>query len=285
LGALGAVLALVLVACVSSPPPLPRNRPAPIPESPAEIIDEGGGALFSQAGVDGAFALFDEARRATIVVNPALASRELPPASTFKIPNTLIGLETGVIPDEHFSLKWDGVHRPIDAWNQDQDLARAIRFSVVWFFQEVARRVGPERMQAWVNAFEYGNRDISGGIDQFWLRGGMRITVRGQLDFMRRLDEGQLPIHPGHAALVERLITLDARPGGVLRGKTGLGEREGQAVGWLVGMAERDGSRFVYATVALAPEGDAERLKPLRELLTRRLLVREGALPEAMASP
>ncbi len=88
----------------------------------------------------------------------------------------MIGLESGVIPDADYVIKWDGTTYPIAAWNQDHTLRSAIKNSVVWYFQESARRVGHEKMQQYINLVGYGNRDISGSIDSFWLDGGLRIS-------------------------------------------------------------------------------------------------------------
>ena len=98
------------------------------------------------------------------------------PASTFKIPNSLIALETGVVGDpDQDVFKWDGVVRAIEAWNRDHTLRSAIGASAVPVYQEIARRIGAERMQKYLDLFEYGNRDIGGGIDQFWLTGDLRM--------------------------------------------------------------------------------------------------------------
>src|SRR5258708_36755126 len=92
------------------------------------------------------------------------------PASTFKIPNPLIALETAVVADPDKDVfKWDGVTRPVEGWNHDHTLRSAIAASAVPVYQEIARRIGAERMQKYVDLFEYGNRDIGGRIDQFGL--------------------------------------------------------------------------------------------------------------------
>ena len=108
------------------------------------------------------------------------------PASTFKIPNSVIALETGVVGDPDKDIfKWDGVVRSIEAWNRDHTMRSAIAASAVPVYQEIARRIGAERMQKFVDLFEYGNRDIGGGIDQFWLTGNLRIDPVQQVDFRR----------------------------------------------------------------------------------------------------
>jgi beta-lactamase class D len=117
------------------------------------------------------------------------------PASTFKIPNSVVALETGVVGDPDKDIfRWDGVVRSIEAWNRDHTMRSAIAASAVPVYQEIARRIGAERMQKFVDLFEYGNRDIGGGIDQFWLTGNLRIDPVQQVDFVDRLRRGALPV-------------------------------------------------------------------------------------------
>ncbi len=179
----------------------------------------------------------------------AQAATRTSPCSTFKIPNSLIGLETGVIPDASFVLPWDGVRRSREGWNRDHDLRSAMKQSVVWYYQELARRVGPDRMQKWVSALRYGNEDISGGIDRFWLESSLRISPDEQVDFLGRLHAGELPVSPRSIAIVKEILLQDAPgPGIVYRGKTGSCQDPGapQPHGWWVGSVEKEGSLVLY---------------------------------------
>src|SRR5690606_19074699 len=141
--------------------------------------------------VQGTFVLLDLQTGERVVHDAERARTGFIPASTFKIPNTLIALETGVASGAEFFLAWDSVAAPRedwwpDAWARDNTLRTALPASVVWFYQELARRIGAERMHEYLERFGYGNRDISGGIDQFWLTGGLRISAEEQVDFLRR---------------------------------------------------------------------------------------------------
>jgi beta-lactamase class D len=164
------------------------------------------------------------------------------PASTFKIPNSLIALETGVVEDPDKDVfKWDGVKRPIEAWNKDHTMRTAIAASVVPVYQEIARRIGQERMQKYVDLFEYGNRDIGGGIDQFWLTGNLRIDPVQQVDFVDRLRRGVLPISKRSQDLVRDILPVTKVGDSVIRAKSGLlgAERSQASLGWMVGWAEK----------------------------------------------
>jgi beta-lactamase class D len=209
---------------------------------------------------------------------PARAAARTSPCSTFKIPNSLIGLETGVIPDASFVLPWDGVHRSRDEWNRDHDLRSAMKESVVWYYQELARRVGPERMQKWVSAFHYGNEDLSGGIDRFWLGSSLRVSPDEQVDFLGRLHAGELPVSPRSIAIVKEILLQDAPgPGVVYRGKTGSCQDPGapQPHGWWVGSVEKEGSLVLFAARIEGPGASGMVCRPMAE----KALVALGVLP------
>src|SRR4051812_2781919 len=172
------------------------------------------------------------------------------PASTFKIPNSLIALETGVVEDPDTNLfKWDGVKRGIEAWNRDHTLRSAIAASAVPVYQEIARRIGPERMQKYVDLFEYGNRNIGGGIDQFWLTGDLRIDPVQQIDFVDRLRRGVLPVSKRSQDLVRDILPASKVGDAVIHAKSGLlgAERGEPSLGWLVGWTEKGDAQTVFA--------------------------------------
>jgi beta-lactamase class D len=200
------------------------------------------------------------------------------PASTFKIPNSLIALETGVVGDPDKDIfKWDGVQRSIEAWNQDHTLRSAIAASAVPVYQEIARRIGPERMQKYVDLFEYGNRNIGGGIDQFWLTGDMRIDPIQQIDFVDRLRRGVLPVAKRSQDMVRDILPVTNAGDATIRAKTGLlGAELGKpSLGWVVGWAEKGTAQTVFALNidVREPRHIADRMK-----LTRQCLADIGAI-------
>jgi beta-lactamase class D len=195
------------------------------------------------------------------------------PASTFKIPNSLIALETGVVGDPDKDVfKWDGVKRGIEAWNQDHTLRSAIAASVVPLYQEIARRIGAERMQKYVDLFEYGNRDIGGGIDQFWLTGELRIDPVQQIDFVDRLRRGVLPVAKRSQDLVRDILPVTTAGEATIRAKSGLlGAELGKpSLGWLVGWAEKGSAQTVFALNMdiREPRHVADRMKLAQQCLT-----------------
>ncbi len=244
---------------------------------PATRVDDGAAAVFAQHDVEGAFILLDITRGPTVTYGNV--DEGALPCSTFKIPNTLIGLETGAIPNERFALKWDGKVHPYEAWNRDHDLASAMQNSVVWYYQEVARRVGNERMKVHLNGFSYGNKNMSAGLDQFWLRGPMRISPRGQVEFLTRLRARTLPVAHAHMELVERILPTETSSGYTLRYKTGLGTQDERAIGWVVGFVDHGADAWAFATFVRGKQDDEKRIMGLRLAMTRSLLARNHAWP------
>ncbi len=201
---------------------------------------------YAEYGVRGSFSLYDSSTQSYILHNPDQFEHPYTPASTFKICNSLIGLETGVIPDENFVIPWDSVRRnPV--WDKDHDLKTAYKNSTVWYYQELARRVGGARMKQWLDAAQYGNADTSGGIDMFWLRGGLRITPKQQLDFLRRLHDNNLPFSQRSIDIVKSIMIARDTLGYVLRGKSGWGTQNGEEIGWFVGYVEVAGRVYYFA--------------------------------------
>ena len=175
----------------------------------------------------------------------------LSPCSTFKIPNALIGLEAGVLSGPDDQKAWDGTQHSRQVNNQDHDLASAIKNSVVWYFQDVAMDIGPERMQEALNEMDYGNHDISGGQDRFWLSSSLEITALEQIRFMDKLDRHALPASPAKQETVKSLMLQNERLPedftGAVYGKTGSCVGPETDHGWFTGFYHRDDQQYVFA--------------------------------------
>ena len=173
---------------------------------------------------------------------PEQCRQALSPCSTFKIPNALIGLQTGVVSGPDDLKHWDGKKRAREASNRDHTLASAIKQSIVWYFQALARDVGEQRMAKWLEELDYGNQDISGGIDNFWLASSLKIDAYAQMELVKSLWHGTLPFDPDKQAQVRDMLTLESDLDGALRGKTGgcPGGTEQNPVdhGWFVGWVD-----------------------------------------------
>lgn len=211
---------------------------------------------FTDNGTEGTFVAYKVDDYAVIASDTERSGQALLPASTFKIPNSVIALDTGVVGDPDKDVfKWDGVTRLIPEWNRDHTLRSAIAASAVPVYQEIARRIGAERMQSYVDAFDYGNRDIGGGIDRFWLSGDLRIDPVQQVDFLDRLRRGALPASKRAQDLTRDILPVTQVGDAVIRAKTGLIGVDDQArsadvrnsIGWLVGWVENGPRATVFA--------------------------------------
>jgi beta-lactamase class D len=220
------------------------------------VIQDGLRKHFTENGTEGTFVAYKVDDYTVIASDTERSGEAMLPASTFKIPNSVIALDTGVVADPDKDVfRWDGVQRFIPEWNQDQTLRSAIKVSAVWVYQEIARRVGAARMQHYVDAFDYGNHDIGGGIDTFWLTGDLRIDPVQQVDFVDRLRRGVLPASPRAQALTRDILPQTKVGDAVIRAKTGLigidaraGEQDVRSsVGWLVGWVEKGSAATVFA--------------------------------------
>jgi beta-lactamase class D len=156
-----------------------------------------------------------------IEAGPAQCQQALSPCSTFKIPNALIGLQTGVVSGPGDLKKWDGKERSRAANNRDHTLQSAIKESIVWYFQALARDVGEDRMADWLQKLDYGNQDISGGVDRFWLASSLRIDAYQQMEMIKSLWHGTLPFDPSNQQFLRDMLVQDSDLNGVLHGKTG----------------------------------------------------------------
>ena len=115
-----------------------------------------------------------------------------------------------------------------------------MRYSVVPVFQQIANRIGAERMKQFVDAFDYGNRDIGGALDRFWLDGALRISALEQIAFLQRFHREDLPVSKRSLTLVKDIVPEEKTEDAVIRYKTGAVGKDGKLVfGWLVGYAER----------------------------------------------
>lgn len=272
---LPALACLCLLACTLVPVPA-GAAPARLPDV-RERPDWA--RFFADAGVTGTLVVLkdgpDDALTAQ-VHDPARAATGFLPASTFKIPNSLIALETGVAAGPDTVFAWDGQKRSIEAWNKDLTLTEALRVSCVPVYQELARRIGHDRMQWWVKNLGYGNADIADAIDTFWLEGKMRISALEQAAFLRRLARGDLPISRRAMDAVQEMMVEERTEAGVLRGKTGLTARVSPNVGWWVGWVEKGGERWYFALNidSVRPEDI-----PARKAVVRAVLAAEGIWP------
>ncbi|MEO1404718.1 MAG: class D beta-lactamase [Cyanobacteria bacterium J06635_1] len=224
---------------------------------------------FQDLAVEGSILIYDLNRDRTYQHNSDRNATPFLPASTFKILNSLIALETGVIANDLAILTWDGVERSIPTWNRDLNMRTAFRVSAVWFYQVLARRIGHGRMQQWVTEAGYGNQVIGSAedIDTFWLTGDLRITPEEQIRFLQRLYRDELPFSEETLATVKDIMIVEQTPDYTLRAKTGWAYQP--QIGWYVGYLEQNDNVYFFATnIDIRDQADlADRLEVTRRSL------------------
>lgn len=201
--------------------------------------------LFMDHGVSGAFVLFDVAAGEYHVVNANFAAPRRIPASTFKIVNSLIALETGAVRDTDEIIPYGGEQTPVAAWARDMSMREAIAVSNVPVYQELARRIGLENYRQWLQILDYGNADPGADVETFWLKGPLRISPAEQTQLLARLAQGQLPISPRSQTMVRDILLVKEHDGRQVFAKSGWTIASDPGIGWYVGWVE--GARRLHA--------------------------------------
>jgi beta-lactamase class D len=257
------VAASFAAGCTAREPEILPDRADAVEIAPVEEPDLS--RFFGE--IEGTIVILDQQTGRVLRHNARRAGTRFLPASTFKIPNTLIALETGVATGPDFTVRRDSTLAPKEDWwpstwaMDSHTLRTALPNSVVWYYQELARRIGPDRMTAYLDQFDYGNGAIGGGIDRFWLTGELRISAEEQVEFLRRFYLGQLEVDPRSSEIVRELLLLEETPTYRLSGKTGwanLGGSSPESIGWLVGYVERgDDVHFFAMNIDIRENRDA----------------------------
>lgn len=246
---------------------------------PSEVRD----ASSAMEGLDGTFVLLHEGR--VFEHDSRWAASRFVPASTFKIANTLIALETGVADGADFPLEWDGTV-PEDrfwpqSWSRDHSLRSAFRNGVLWYYQELARRIGLDRYRTWLGAFAYGNADPGVAVDRFWLDGPLAISPREQVAFLRRFRAGELGLSERTREIAREIFVVERGDDWVLSGKTGTVRLPGERyLGWFVGSVDV-GDRISHFALNVECGEWARCDGRVRRRIARAILLDWGVLPAA----
>ena len=203
--------------------------------------------LFHTAGVQGTFVLYDVTENRFITHNPTRANTRYIPASTFKIPNSLIGLSVGAVKDVDEPLPYGGKPQPYKSWEEDMGLRNAIKISNIPIYQELARRIGLDRMQHNVAKMNYGNAEIGSKVDYFWLAGPLKISATEQTRFLAELAQGELPFPSEAQQQVREILLLDQAEEWTLYGKTGWADATDPDIGWWVGWVLKGNKVYSFA--------------------------------------
>ena len=221
--------------------------------------DDSLGKYFKENNVEGCFALLDNGTGQFTVYNlERYRDSAYLPASTFKIINSLIGLQTGKIVNDSMVIKWDGISRGRAECNKDMTMYDAFRISCPPWYQEIARRIGRDTLQHWVDSLAYGNKKIS-AVDTFWLDNSLKIKPDEQLGLMKKLYFNELPFHKLNQEIVKRAMLWEDNTNYKLSYKTGWGFKEnGNSLVWTVGWIEENKHPFFFVLNLETPDKNAD---------------------------
>ncbi len=238
--------------------------------------DEVWGKIFKDNNVKGTFALYDNGHGTFSIYNlDWYKDSAFLPASTFKIVNSLIGVETGIISNENMVIKWDGVHRRPE-WDKDLTMKEAFAVSSVPYYQEIARRIGKDTMQNWLDTLHYGTTKITSAIDSFWLDNSLKITPDEQLGLVKSLYFEKLSFQKRTINVVKSIMLRESNSAYTLSYKTGYGYApNGNAIGWVVGWIEENKHPFFFVlNIEGNPNMDSKlNVKMLKDLLNTKSLL------------
>ena len=203
---------------------------------------------FDSYNVEGCFVLFNQKDNEYVRFNSNLCDTGYIPASTFKIPHSLIALEEGVVHDTNQVFKWDGKEWSNKLWNQDQTLVTAMKYSCIWVYFNFAKQIGINKYYEYVKSFDYGNEILTGPPTRFWLTGALRISANQQIDFLRKFYNYEISSSRQSIETVKDLIILEQTNSYKLSGKTGGGNvSDNEYIMWLVGYIEIGNKTYFYA--------------------------------------
>lgn len=210
---------------------------------PAYCEDKDLAKLFTDNGVSGVIILSDLSGAKTYISNNNRAKESFVTASTFKIINTLIALEEGVVTKKDV-IKWDGKDTGIEACNRDQTLDTAFKSSCVWCYQNFAQKIGKARYQEYFKKIDYGTGLPTPELTTFWLSGDLKINAIEQVTFLKKLFHKELPFSDGSFETLKKIMVVEKTQTYTLRAKTGWSKR----IGWYVGYVEAKDNVWFFAT-------------------------------------
>lgn len=198
---------------------------------------------------DGSFVLYDLREDEYLIYNKEKSMMRISPASTYKIYSALIALEEGIITSEDNIIEWNGVEQNYEQWNQNQTLSSALAYSVNWYFQILDKATGINTIQRYLTYMNYGNEDLSGGIQDHWLESSLKISPIEQVELLQSFYNNDFNFQKEHIQSVKGALKIEETEALTLYGKTGTGNINGKDInGWFIGFAETNNNTYFFAT-------------------------------------
>jgi len=265
---------MLFLSCSEKKASAEKEEEQKIEEIAQEILVPAFQTIIDSAKLNGAILIYDLKDDKYYSNDFGWARKGKLPASTFKIPNSIIALETEVVENDSFLFKWNGEQRRFKFWERDLIFRDAFRASCLPCYREVARKVGLTRMKEQLAKLDYGNMKFdSTDIDIFWVEGASRINQFQQIDFLKRFYQSELPISKRTEAIVKNMMLLEEKETFKLSGKTGWSVSNENNNGWFVGYVETQDKTYFFATnVEPIPGFDMKRFPAIRKEITYEVL-------------
>lgn len=238
--------------------------------------------------VKGCFLLYNlKTQKYEYEIGAKYCQKRYPACSTFKVPLAVIAFDAGLLKNQTQVLKWDGKKRWLETWNKDHNANSWMRESVVWISQRLTPELGARKLQSYLDKFNYGNKDLKGGLTQAWLNPptnpiGLKISAYEQVEFMKKLWTDKLPASVSAQKIARDLTYLELSPKRFqLYGKTGssyYNQDSNIQFGWFVSRLSNGESDYIAITNLsdLAPyQGDSYGGPRAREI-TKKILAELG---------
>ncbi|MBJ2173306.1 class D beta-lactamase [Aureibaculum sp. A20] len=237
-----------------------------------EIVVEEFQTIIDSSNVTGAILIYDLEENKYYSNDYQRAKKGNLPASTFKITNSIIALETGIVENDSTLFKWNGENRRLKAWEQDLMFIDAFRLSCVPCYQEIARKIGVKKMTEYLDKLAYRNMKVdTTNIDLFWLEGASRINQFQQIDFLKRFYTSELPISERTEKIMKRMLINEENDTYKLSGKTGWSISDEKNNGWFVGYLECHNKIYFFATnIEPKEQFDMDRFPLIRKYVTNK---------------
>lgn len=204
-------------------------------------------AFFS--GYEGSFVLYDLQEEQYNIYNKDKSTLRVSPNSTYKIYSALFALESEVIARNDNSMKWNGNSYPYQSWNQNQNLLTAMENSVTWYFQQLDKKVQMKNIESYLDKIQYGNQNLSGGTEDYWLESSLKISPIEQVQTLKDFYTNQFGFDGKNIQFIKDAIKLETKDSATLYGKTGTGTVNGKNVnGWFIGYVETENNTYFFAT-------------------------------------
>ena len=237
-------------------------------------MDKDLGNIFKNKNIEGTLVLESLNTNKTYIYDEKRANLLLSPASTFKIPHTLIALNEGVISADSIII-WDKTDKGMTHWNKDQTLESAFKVSCVWCYKEFTSKIAASKYKEYLEKLNYGNKTIGLDVSDFWLDGSLKITALGEVDFLKKLYKNDLPFNIEHINTLKSIMIEEKNENFTLRAKSGWSTRFEFESAWYVGYIETKEEVWFFAT-NLITHGQKD--LPLRKEITLEALKIKGII-------